>query len=86
MVDWVMKVDPRRSRTIFAYTKFYRNTLRNMATTKDLNNYFAGAPVNGAFFVSVFSASMRNKLKANRVRSRACWTSPTKRAPLMQQW
>jgi hypothetical protein len=42
MVDWVTRVDPRRSRTIFVYTKFFHNTLRNMATTKDLNDYFAG--------------------------------------------
>jgi hypothetical protein len=89
MVDWVRRVDPRRSRTIFVYTKFFRNTLRNMATTKDLNHYFAGAhpifggleamrshhkhpcltgaPINGAFFVSVFSAALRAKLIPDRV-------------------
>ena len=47
MVDWVARVDPRRSRTIFVYTKFFHNTLRNMATTKDLNDYFAGTDTPG---------------------------------------
>ena len=47
MVDWVTRVDPRRSRTIFVYTKFFHNTLRNMATTKDLNDYFAGTDMPG---------------------------------------
>ena len=45
MVDWVTRVDPRRNRTIFVYTKFFHNTLRNMATTKDLNDYFAGTDI-----------------------------------------
>lgn len=43
MIEWTERIDPRRNRTVFVYTKFYSNVLRTMATSKDLNKYLSSA-------------------------------------------
>ncbi len=62
MVDWMGKVDPRRHRSLFVYTKFYSNALQYFASGKEVDMFLSGTPApNCSFFVSTFSSSIRAK-------------------------